>query len=561
MAAYESVSQWFRTCSSSVIKDRLDPECISWTKSRIDSCLTTHPHRTSHEKFCPKRLIDVRSEPIRLALRQDVDQDGLAASPCYAALSYCWGTQAESNCQLKTTNKSLPEMLSAIDFHQLPSAIQDAVLTTRSLSIPFLWVDALCIIQDNRRDWEQQSAEMDRVYRNAYLTIASPASNFCNEGFRYASDDKVYIDFHSTVNPTIKGLFSIRLLGGTTRSRDSLSDVDIIFSSIEDSAWSSRGWTYQELFMSNRLLFFGRSELLFMCSTSHYMSLPAELAGFYWIHHDGDWTQHNAQEAYDDWQHLVICYSARCGGFTRNSDILPAFSGIAAHFQKTVCLQQDDYVAGLWRDDLWRSAAWNMCGINTRWHTTLSARLQALGSTADYIAPSWSWVNCGSVEFVAHDSSTKPARSECTIDVWTTAKGENRLGEILTAGLRITGKVFPLPSDLERQKLDHTYRDFCPWVPQTIREGEHRWRIYLDWSPESDSQAREELKMVVTGSYNKGEGMPREYFGLLVHEAGGIHRGKYFRVGVFQSEPNVWRPQSSEKGFLQHVETQTLEII
>lgn len=251
--------------------------------------------------------------------------------------------------------------------------------------------------------------------------------------------------------------------------------------------------------MSNRILVFGRSELSFLCSTSHYMSLPAELGPSHYCYHRyfNLWTPDNAQEAYSQWLEIVCDYSAR-NGYTRKSDILPALSGIAAHFQKSLCLQHDDYVAGLWREDLRRGVVWMMRGDKLRFPPTLSALLQTLGS-GDYLAPSWSWVDRGRVEFESQYHGAQLPRSECSMHVSTTPKGENRLGEIVTARLHVTGKVLPLPSDMERQPLESTYREFRPSMLQLSRTDDHRWWIYMDWVPESNNQPAGKLKMVVTG--------------------------------------------------------------
>jgi hypothetical protein len=60
---------------------------------------------------------------------------------------------------------------------ELPLTFQDAVNITRALSQHLLWIDSLCIIQDDQADWERESARMASVYQNAFLTIAATSSH------------------------------------------------------------------------------------------------------------------------------------------------------------------------------------------------------------------------------------------------------------------------------------------------------------------------------------------------------------------------------------------------
>jgi hypothetical protein len=97
------------------------------------------------------------------------------------ALSYCWGTGQT----LVTTKENYTVHTEEISFPQLPKTIQDAIKITRDLDIAFLWVDALCIVQDslNGEDFQRESAKMGTIYGNAYLTIAVESSESCADGF------------------------------------------------------------------------------------------------------------------------------------------------------------------------------------------------------------------------------------------------------------------------------------------------------------------------------------------------------------------------------------------
>jgi hypothetical protein len=87
----------------------------------------------------------------------------------YTTLSYCWGNSQT----FVTTLENLEDMKKNIPWHKLPLTIQDAILVTRGLGIRYLWVDALCIIQDSPVDWAAESKKMGDIYGGSFLTISA----------------------------------------------------------------------------------------------------------------------------------------------------------------------------------------------------------------------------------------------------------------------------------------------------------------------------------------------------------------------------------------------------
>lgn len=68
---------------------------------------------------------------------------------------------------------NIEERIDGIDFEAMPRTFQDAVTVTRNLGLRYIWIDSLCIIQDDRSDWLTQSLKMGTIYRNAKITIAA----------------------------------------------------------------------------------------------------------------------------------------------------------------------------------------------------------------------------------------------------------------------------------------------------------------------------------------------------------------------------------------------------
>ncbi|CAG8978197.1 hypothetical protein HYALB_00011432 [Hymenoscyphus albidus] len=111
---------------------------------------------------------------------------GSTGSPClklveapstkqkYVALSHCWGDQSGI---LKTTKSTLEERLLDISWNSLSKTFQDSIQITRSLDIKFLWIDSLCIVQNDPSDWEKETVKMAQIYSQAYLIIAAASAS------------------------------------------------------------------------------------------------------------------------------------------------------------------------------------------------------------------------------------------------------------------------------------------------------------------------------------------------------------------------------------------------
>jgi hypothetical protein len=81
-----------------------------------------------------------------------------------------------------TTTTSLHEHSDRINFAALPKTFQDAITITRKLGYRFIWIDALCILQDSSSDREKESQKMGIVYSQAVVTIAASASTSVHGG-------------------------------------------------------------------------------------------------------------------------------------------------------------------------------------------------------------------------------------------------------------------------------------------------------------------------------------------------------------------------------------------
>jgi hypothetical protein len=97
-----------------------------------------------------------------------VENAGLG-NPAYVALSHCWGDPTRL---LKIVTQKYQDRISDIPLTCLSKTFRDAVQICRHIGQQYLCIDAFCIIQDNKTDWESESAVMGAIYRGAYVNLS-----------------------------------------------------------------------------------------------------------------------------------------------------------------------------------------------------------------------------------------------------------------------------------------------------------------------------------------------------------------------------------------------------
>ncbi|RYP76546.1 hypothetical protein DL770_007217 [Monosporascus sp. CRB-9-2] len=102
----------------------------------------------------------------------------------YAALSYCWGGDQVH----KTTTENLPRYSLNVQWENLPKTIQDAVKVAAALDIEYLWVDSICIVQDDDDDKAREIADMPSIYNGATVTIVAATAKTAKDGFLHDRD-------------------------------------------------------------------------------------------------------------------------------------------------------------------------------------------------------------------------------------------------------------------------------------------------------------------------------------------------------------------------------------
>ncbi|GAA86007.1 hypothetical protein AKAW_04121 [Aspergillus luchuensis IFO 4308] len=536
------------TVSFDLQADIGDP-CRSWL--RIQRAPVFHPlsdkgraqlrklakksYRLSRDPHLPTRVIDVGCWLTRSKMRLVVNQGShkWANRGKYLALSYCWGSEKYAAMRLKTTKASLREHMKEIKMESLPKTVSDAVLVCRALRVRYLWVDALCIVQDSQDDWEIESAKMAEIYENSYFTPST--LNPSISGFYYIHHVTGYYDEEydksppegpSQYPPPSKFL-------GLGYLKESAFDCDL-----KESQWNTRGWTLQEALCSPRLLLFG-TRMVHMLDVQFRRSQDMSF---------DDMCQPWGQNFHIDREH-------------RESSLSPdGWRSISALARKFSSQTEGKYLAGIWSDELETDLLWVPKGL-----TTLASFLTP---PKEYLAPTWSWASQSNPVSWPELCTLKP---EYQIASMGTTTGRDRYGKVHSGFISLRTKLVRLPSStkMHRRRKASLGVDF-PYE-LTSDDGEYLAHLRFDWTDHATNddilleagQEIAQLSLVLISSYFCAHYEPRYYhlvgswrmLGLLVLPT--ETSGNYRRAGIF-----LWRTCAS--GGLElwdDIETTTITLV
>ncbi|KAH7402294.1 heterokaryon incompatibility protein-domain-containing protein [Phaeosphaeria sp. MPI-PUGE-AT-0046c] len=350
--------------------------------SWISRCNDEHPECMQQESALPARLLDLSGfldaddeRKLQLYISRPYDQGR------YAALSYCWGYSQP----VVTTHQNLFQHLQSIRYDSLPQTLQDAIRSAGAIGLKYLWIDALCIIQDSKSDKEREIAKMAQIYQNASVTIVAACATSSAEGFLEVRDG----------TPA-----ALEIPVGC--GNDKVGTLSLLprYYSRRYEALHNRAWTLQEIILSPRLLIFGKDSVGWKCTAAdNGMYSWTDWNGYcastglttLRVGKDGAVTRpamsvyspdfstyRQSQQAerlplmFRIWKDLIKDYSMR--SLTNEDDKLNAIAGIVTYFQKHM---DDVYLVGFWKNYLLQDLSWKI----TR--ATKPSRKRA---------PSWSWM-------------------------------------------------------------------------------------------------------------------------------------------------------------------------
>lgn len=485
---------------------------LDMAASFLRKCRDEHEGCPAGESLLPSRIIDTGPPDGLIRLIEPQGQSGL-----YACLSYCWG----GIVNFTTTHTTIESRRRGFEASELPKTMSDAVRLVRHLGIRYLWIDSLCICQDDREDWARESSRMTAIYAGAYLVIAvnrgsdsssgcfhiRPSRSACQADLPgYANDVHVELIYNSDEMDWDNGGFRTEPL-------------------------SKRCWALQERVLARRVLHFNSRQMYYECNSGiigedgsrnlHRFGMLKDLdqSVISW-----EWPSTNHL-----WYSLIRDYGTRA--LTQPTDMLPAMSGLARLFASKF---RADYVAGIWSNVLIEGLTWQCIGSREP------------ASQDQYIGPSWSWASYGGV------AATGPPRKyneiaevlDWKVELKTQA---NPFGAVTSAWLQIRAPIVSLiPVPPEGEEALHSTRLERAGLPPSVfvttsyskdvEEGDRSIGFDHEEIPRSGAWKNMEMKLMILvnlepDSDDEDGDTERLGFGLVITNAGDPSSNRMKRIG------------------------------
>ncbi len=475
-------------------------------------CVRSQSRDSEDESWSPTRLLDLEAaddpDQTRVKLSSRAERSSAAQ---YAVLSYCWGTSkftALTQTSLDTYSTR------GIVVADLPPTLRDAIVIVRELKLRYLWIDALCIIQDSPSDWLDEAIVMSKIFKYAFLNISAAAAADAHGGLFQPRDPSV---LNGCAVPDLQCSFSRPWHRGT-----------------QHSPLQQRGWTFQEQILSSKIVHYAADQLLWECV--EFDACEIHPRG----DHGSDATEHadrmfrrrpkrevcdmristlepsgtELKATFRLWSALWEDYSRR--NFTYKSEKLVALSGIATEFGRF--LGAENYLAGLWRQDLPHSLLWfvpEACTDSTR--------------CSPYRAPSWSWASIdGPVDPCRSDSSQRIIQFEILDATVETRGGGGVFGPVTAGTLRLRARICPIQLTTSfSSRTDRSVR-VEDGILHVIQPAQHPW--FLFDSAECSRRAHQQPSyLLLLGRFRAEPGLE----GLLLAGVDG-QKGRFRRLGVLR---------------------------
>lgn len=339
----------------------------------------------------------------------------------YLTLSYCWG---QSNDSAKTTPQNFNERQRNIDIASLPRTIQDAIRLTKAMKIRYLWVDALCIIQ-NLEDFYLEAAKMGSYYSNGYCLISATGFSDSSEGlfpdrnlrdYRMKSCTLGYDDKYEaywTLSNLYKGLLR---------------------RACHNSPVMKRAWCLQEHLLSPRILYVTAETVVWRCQgipeLPEFLTSPETQSLLkwrrFWMTGYGEiLSQSSSAGMWLAWTKLIAQYVKM--ELSQEDDRLTAIQGLGDRLAER---HGDRYFGGIFLSHLAQGLLWE--GVK---------RAPGRRSTR---CPTWSWGVAGRVKFIGLESSLVSNISQDT--TFPSSDGMIEMGSRKMKSLRFSAPLLTMPN-------------------------------------------------------------------------------------------------------------------
>ncbi|KAH6681307.1 heterokaryon incompatibility protein-domain-containing protein [Halenospora varia] len=484
ISAYDHPKAHHRTtlCQSlDIIPDSGSDRAFDRATKWLSYCLSHNEKCCSPSStYIPRRLLYLGSggkshDPILFEPMEPVP---------YVCLSYCWGSDVEG--VLKTTTETLETHYHGIPLSSLPRTIYDAVIFCQGLKLQYLWVDSLCIVQDDRESWLVDSSQMSEIYSNALITLAIEEPASCKDGFLgkqlFGSEWQQRVVAH--IGPEAGGPGkAVFIQPSTSQSSDGTQRCSL----------NQRGWCLQESILSKRRLCFDGNEMTWECAHRKI----CECGHASWVTRSMEFAQLGyslrpptsklrQSKPFELCRTVVEEYSNR--HLTEEGDKLVAVSALAKLILENFKNSDGNphtYLAGLWKEEFLYDITWSV--VSSEDHK-YRRRL-----TPQYRSPTWSWASLdGPICWKFRESvlgwKYRPKLlTDCKIDdvVSVSVLTSDPTGPVSSAHARITGQLAHVSKDGFQQAEVFLDRpdEFALCAETEEDQGPHRRPVsWLPWN-------------------------------------------------------------------------------
>ncbi|KAK0737588.1 heterokaryon incompatibility protein-domain-containing protein [Apiosordaria backusii] len=415
----------------------LSTQSITIAKRWLEHCVREHAE-TCHASgkpvgWIPTRLLEIIPGSTKTYLRErgSIEVDNNSENDHYVALSHCWGVRGTP---FTTTRKTLPiHVNEGIDISELPQTFRDALILVAGLGLQYLWIDSLCILQDDFEDWANEAAQMADIYRHAYLVINAANSSGDTLGFLGEREAPDVVRLPAVPSSSTTSHLDLNLCLQLLPHANQWFSLGEGPDHLRKEPLSTRAWCLQERYLPVRALQYGTRQTFWECqsmraSEDGYLCVlrPEEQGGHVQrlvrtanfsrsVFARGEYREaHTEPDGMYNWFHwyqMVQDYTAR--DISKPTDRLPAIAGLARAIvrekgrgdAKLEWEMENEYMAGLWKSGLLEGLFWCKAAGGD------SQKQQQLIPTEEYVAPSWSWASVlGAVHFPVYDWYRRSAR-------------------------------------------------------------------------------------------------------------------------------------------------------
>lgn len=461
-------------------------------------------HTAAHTQSFPSRVIELLDSGetgnecgIRL-----IETHGTIRGE-FACLSYCWGNSETQTQTGETTRANLSKQLQGISLNSLPKTIIDAIYLCYKLGFRFLWVDRLCIIQDDARDWEKEASRMCDIYSRSALTITVPSCIRSSQSFlrkrqnahQFGEKDGFAVIECFNAKSESKG--NLWLVAGVIGRRiaswflESSWDDFTIDPSAEGNCWITRGWTFQEWMLSPRVLHID-TMTLWDCFEGYANELNRRyMERAHLLRNPGEYGKGLS------WEWIVEEYTQR--EITYEKDRLPALAGLAFRYRQAT---GHTYLAGLWLEEMPRSLLWERGDDEPP-------------NPSEIITPSWSWasITCKALHKYAFSATGRDAASfDSSVSICAWSDSPSLVSGHEKAWIDVKGHI----SVVIRQTPEFDNPE-CLGDCYIVAGNEH-WESTADHVleyPEAEI-IQSNIHLIVLGSVSNGSEPTRRGYGALV---------------------------------------------